>query len=307
MTLTFPGVQLAREFDGWPDGENAVYVEPKLDGYRMAVCLKDGKALVRCRKDEKVSWEHNVQHIVKQLQDFKLWDGCMIDGELTGKSWGKLSELVRLKSPTEEQRERILRQVNFTIFDVVKLRDKYPTAVVGSRGRKQVPYYALNYTHRMKDRSACLLGARSLGSNLFLVDTQTATSEQEVWDIHARHIQAGYEGSIVKLNRDYFFDRTPYWLKIKPTKTIDVTITGYEEGKGKYVGMLGAFICQSESGDKIRVGGGFVDEQRSNYWFRRKSLKGKVIEIRCQDDDVATARHPVFIRFRNDTNKEYVK
>jgi DNA ligase-1 len=283
-----------------------VYVEPKLDGYRMAVCLSGKDSLVRCRKDENPSWQHNVQHIVRQLLGVKAFDNCMVDGELTGKSWGELSKLVRLKSPTKEQKQRILDEVNFTIFDVVQLRDSYAKAVVGGRGRKLIPYSNELHSDR-RQRILEILFDSPTPYNLRCTAGERAESDDQVWKIYAKFVRQGFEGGMVKLDKPYFFDRTPYWLKIKPTKTMDLKVVEVVEGLGKHTGRMGALMAVSNNGDEIGVGTGFSDAQREDIWKRRKVIVGQHIEIRCQDDNVASARNPVFIRFRNDSNKEYVK
>lgn len=51
-------------------------------------------------------------------------------------------------------------------------------------------------------------------------------------------------------------DRKNYLLKYKKTKTCDLRITGWNEGKGKYEGMIGSFICENdEKTIKVNVAG----------------------------------------------------
>lgn len=100
-------------------------------------------------------------------------------------------------------------------------------------------------------------------------------------------LKAGHEGLIVKtLNSNYESGQSKFWLKIKPKDTVDLTVTAILEGLGKYVGMLGAFICTGTiDGVSIYtdVGTGFTDNQRVQFWTDREKLIGKTIEIEYQE------------------------
>lgn len=50
-------------------------------------------------------------------------------------------------------------------------------------------------------------------------------------------------------------------LKLKPTKTMFVTVIGYYYGEGKYDGMMGALHVRSEDGTEFKLSG-FTDEER---------------------------------------------
>lgn len=71
-------------------------------------------------------------------------------------------------------------------------------------------------------------------------------------------------------------DRKPYLLKYKKTKTCDLRVVGFNEGKGKYEGMIGSFICESDDGS-VRVNvAGMTDMVRAtdpNFFI------GKIIEV----------------------------
>ena len=57
-----------------------------------------------------------------------------------------------------------------------------------------------------------------------------------------------YECSMegIMINRDsmYQFKRTSELLKYKKFNTIDLEVIGFQEGTGKYEGVLGALICK---------------------------------------------------------------
>jgi DNA ligase 1 len=77
------------------------------------------------------------------------------------------------------------------------------------------------------------------------------------------------------------------------------------EGKGKYKGMLGAFLCRGKiTGYNIEaeVGSGFNDEQRVEFWKKRKQMIGTKIEVKYQGltDDGTSLRFPIFRKTKED-------
>lgn len=98
-------------------------------------------------------------------------------------------------------------------------------------------------------------------------------------------------------------DRKPYLLKYKKLKTCDLRITGWNEGKGKYEGMIGSFICEDDAGTvKVNVAGIDDDTRASdpNLWI------GKIIEIayfeasQSKTKDTSSLQFPRYKRTRLD-------
>lgn len=82
-------------------------------------------------------------------------------------------------------------------------------------------------------------------------------------------------------------DRKPYLLKYKKTQTCDLRITGWNEGKGKYEGMIGSFICEDDQGTlKVSVAGIDDDIRASdpNLWI------GKIIEVAYFDKSLSKTK-----------------
>lgn len=85
--------------------------------------------------------------------------------------------------------------------------------------------------------------------------------------------------------------KTDECLKVKPKETYEVLVTGATEGKGKYLGLIGALITP-----KGKVSG-MSDAQREAF----TQTLPKVIEVECQGLTVhGKFRHPRFLRERFD-------
>jgi hypothetical protein len=84
------------------------------------------------------------------------------------------------------------------------------------------------------------------------------------------------EGVVAK--HKYSVDRN--WIKIKRSDTVDLVVTGFTEGKGKYAGSLGVLEVVGPTGEYGKVGSfSITDEQRDWIWTNRDLLIGEVAEI----------------------------
>lgn len=111
-------------------------------------------------------------------------------------------------------------------------------------------------------------------------------TEQVIRDLLDDAVERGDEGLVLRQNNK--------WLKVKKIETFDVKVTGIIEGKGKYVGMLGAI--ETEKGN---VGTGLTDDQRVSMFT--PDLIGTTIEVECMElTKDGMFRHPRFIRIRFD-------
>lgn len=88
---------------------------------------------------------------------------------------------------------------------------------------------------------------------------------------------------------------------------VDCKIIGFEEGTGKYEGMLGALLLDYK-GYELRCGSGFTDEDRKEIWNNKEKYLGKIAEIqyfresRNQDGGLSVS-FPVFICIRHDKDE----
>ena len=87
-------------------------------------------------------------------------------------------------------------------------------------------------------------------------------------------------------------------LKVKPTLDTEGIVIGLIEGKGKHMGHLGALKLQLPSGVTVKVGSGFTDEQRKQYFT--SEMLGKPVTIKYMTlTRSGTPRQPVFHRVRH--------
>src|SRR5690606_11512046 len=62
----------------------------------------------------------------------------------------------------------------------------------------------------------------------------------------------------------YVAARTDDLLKFKSFEDAEARVVGYEPGKGKYAGMMGAVLVERPDGVRFKIGSGFTDAERRN-------------------------------------------
>lgn len=120
----------------------------------------------------------------------------------------------------------------------------------------------------------------------------------------------GGEGIMLRDPDAYYqHKRTDALLKYKKLQTMDLRIVGWNEGKGKYEGAIGSFICENDEGTiKVNVAG-ISDAIR---WSDPDWWIGKIIEVAYFDYSASKTSNKISLRFprmkklRDDKNETSV-
>ena len=106
--------------------------------------------------------------------------------------------------------------------------------------------------------------------------------QSEIWKWLDYCEQHDMEGCMLNLDTPYECKRTKSLMKIKKFYDFDLQIVGYEEGTGRNKGRLGAFVVDY-NGNKVKVGSGYSDEERVNFWNNRDKYIGRVITVKYKE------------------------
>jgi len=140
------------------------------------------------------------------------------------------------------------------------------------------------------------------------VDLDTAEGHDIMQRYAEAAVEGGFEGIMIKsMDAPYLCKRTDYWMKWKPTITVDLNIVGFEEGTGRNLGRVGAIICEGDDNGRhirVNVGSGLSDSDRDEYWRSRDLLLGHLVEVQADavtqnQDGSYSLRFPRFLRFRD--------
>jgi DNA ligase-1 len=254
-----PAVPLAEVLRPHVD-PSAYWISEKLDGVRA---IWDGRIL-RFRSGRRVpapAWF--LAGLPKEPLDGELWLGRGRFDELSG--------IVRKAQPMDAE----WRGVRYMIFELpdgpgsFTERSERIKAIVAAAG---TPWLGFIEQYRVADRRALM------------------KTLDEV-------VRAGGEG--VALHRaaaTYGAGRTGDLLKLKPWQDAEATVVGYEPGKGRLDGLLGALRLRTAEGREFRVGSGLSDALR-----RDPPALGTAVTFRYQEltrDGVP--RFPRFWRMHQD-------
>ena len=105
----------------------------------------------------------------------------------------------------------------------------------------------------------------------------------DVWRLLNKVTDTGAEGLMINLaNSNYLNKRTDQLLKLKKVYTMDMKVTDWSYGTGKYENMLGNLYCEAVFEGKLVsccVGTGISDEQRERWALCPEEIVGKIIEV----------------------------
>jgi DNA ligase-1 len=138
----------------------------------------------------------------------------------------------------------------------------------------QIQYWIYDYPSvkaNFGQRSAALAELMSVPHDecLVYVPTTEVSSDEEIEVEYAKHLDEGYEGTMVRADAPYEPSngsyRSAHIQKRKPSEDAEFPIVGAEEGKGKDAGTVGEFVC--DGGVCKKCNGKKGIDIRQNPWF----------------------------------------
>ena len=247
-----------------------IFMQPKLDGVRCVIQCDNSeiKAYSRTGKE----WK-NIDHILEDLMEFFIrFPDVILDGELYNHDlkddFEKIISLVRKTKPTEEDRLESAKMVQFHCYDIID---------------EELPF-----EQRIEFATTALM---LLGNSIHTVDTMLVPTESQGKVNHARNLDSGYEGSILRTDDKYKCGRSLSLRKFKDFSDAEADIIGFVEGKGKRKGTLGKFLMVDNDGVEF----GCPPGKGYNY----KALKALLHRAQWYVDHKAPATFTYFERTKN--------
>ena len=274
-------------------------IECKLDGVRVLAVVSGSTVNLYSRNGKPFD---NFPQIAEAIEDCRavfrhgLNSGgrFVLDGEIVGESFQKLMRQAHRKSDAQTD------GMVYHIFDIIPLED-FERGFWNAQQHKRLDI--LNRAMEpLQEQTDCLRIMPGLE-----VDLDTGEGH-DIMDRFAQDaVTAGYEGIMIKsVDAPYECKRTSFWMKWKPTITVDLEIVGFEQGTGRNQKRLGAIICEGDDNGRnirVNVGSGLSDSDRDDFWTARDDLLGRLVEIQADavtqnQDGSYSLRFPRFVRFR---------
>ena len=274
-------------------------IEQKLDGVRVLAVITKTTVNLYSRNGKPFE---NFPHIVEALdliknkfaKTFQSWPhGFILDGEIIGESFQALMKQAQRKSDVQTE------GMVYSVFDFIPLSD-FERGFSNAQQHKRLDL--LEKYRAVFDSTDCVRLMDGI-----TVDLDTAEGHDVMRRYAEDAVENGFEGIMIKdLGAPYECRRSTFWMKWKPTITVDLAIVGFEEGTGRNEGRLGAIICEGVDNDRricVNVGSGLSDTDRDEYWRARDQLLGDVVEVEADavtqnQDGTYSLRFPRFLRFR---------
>ena len=291
--------QLAQDSSDQPKKLKGIKrLEVKLDGVRVLAVVNGSGCTLYSRNGKVFENFPQISEFVElHRQAFqngnKNGGRFVLDGEIVGESFQKLMKQAHRKSDAQTD------GMVYHVFDIIPL-DDFERGYWNAQQYKRID---------MLERARSALPESGLVKIMNGLDVDLDTAEGH--DIMRRFaedaVAEGFEGIMIKsMDAPYECKRSDFWMKWKPTITVDLNIVGFEEGTGRNLGRLGAIICEGVDNDRrirVNVGSGFSDTVRDEYWASRNDLIGHMVEVQADavtqnQDGSYSLRFPRFVRFR---------
>lgn len=282
-------VQQAYTVEKYPLKEGTEFwLTQKLNGARAT--LYEGQLLARSGMPYK-----GLEHITDALSWLRV-AGFVADGELTLKDKGDLSdnEAFRVSTGILNSDNVNKTGICYTIFDMIPVKDFDAL-------KPQVTYrYRRDILNQFAERIADTDGAVKVLPVLY-----HGTDQSKIEELLEQMVREDKEGLMINTDAPYRRTRHKGILKVKRFYTMDLPIIRCEEGTGRLSGTLGAFVLKYKE-NEVKVGSGFTDEQREQFWNNRDDMEGLLCEVKYKEisQDKGTGleslQFPVFVGIRTD-------
>lgn len=283
-------VQQSFSYEKYPLDKNEWFsLSEKLNGVRGT--YYEGKILSRQGK-EFLGLDHIVRDILKLGKN-----GYILDGELIRKNINKLPDNENFRIGTgiinAESGDKSL--INFVIYDIL-------TETEFKQGESKKSYsQRLNDIHELKNEIQLL----EL-ENIDIVSIfYSGRDESKINYYLKKMVDQDKEGIMINRDATYKCKRHNGILKVKQFNTVDLMIVDVEEGAGRLIGTLGAFIVDYK-GNRLNVGSGMSDDQRKLFWADKDNLIGRVIEVKFKEESTdkktgnLSLQFPTFVLLREE-------
>lgn len=217
---------LAHKYEGW---NGPCFSQPKLDGIRC-IATKDG---LFSRQGKPIV---AVPHIWNVLApEFEKYPDLILDGELYNhdlkSDFNTITSLVRKQKPTDLDLAESEQKIQYWVYDLPAVDDKF--------------------SHRS---SVLAQIVNRIGGPVHFVPDQWADDEEELNEIYASYLEAGYEGQMVRYDRPYENKRSSSLLKRKEFLDEEFPLIRIEAGLGNWAGVAKKVTCRLPDGREFGAG-----------------------------------------------------
>jgi ATP-dependent DNA ligase len=112
------------------------------------------------------------------------------------------------------------------------------------------------------------------------VDTDICQSETEVMEYYEKYVNDGFEGQMLRLNKEYENKRSKSLMKHKSFVDEEYTILDIVEGEGNRTGTAGYMVFETAEGKRFKSNVKGTMEETAEMLKNKKKLIGKEATIK---------------------------
>jgi len=258
--------------------EYPIWAEPKYDGIRVVAVCENGQVQLFSRAGKEFT---NFPKILNAIAGHQPFEGLMLDGEVFGASFDDATTVAHNKGGKDDS------ALTYCVWDCMRTQE----------------FAASDCDRTLVDRQKMLSGAIcGCDPRVQQAPGCLVNSEEQMLATFKALREQGYEGLVLKpLDGVYSFKRSKTWVKVKEAATTEGVIKKILPGTGKHKSVMGAVMVSIEGMKDTKVGSGFSDEQRAEFWEKKDQMVGRAIEFKHMGiTPHQSYRHPVFLRLRPD-------
>jgi ATP-dependent DNA ligase len=254
------------------------YTQPKLDGIRCLIYIRDGKIIYQSRNHSMFQQFPQLSFDISVIMSRNPGiDNLILDGELYNHdlTFQQITSIVRKKDHPD------LGKIEYHLYDLYIPEKTYEE-------RYQLIKHLTGYTNKRKRM-------------VIPVETSTVKSRSEIETKHSEYVNDGYEGLMVRIPSGLYRQqsRSKDLLKYKHFKDDEFKVVGVHEGNGG----IAVFECVTTHGRTFGVNMKCTKEEKQNYLTNFEKYRGKMLTVRYQEmTDDGVPRFPVGNEFRIDMN-----
>ena len=268
----------ANHMNSAKDFKGPGYAQTKVDGVRCFVIVHPNREVEVLSRNGKP-----ILNVDPELLDIlSFFPGRCFDSEAVGKSFQNTLSTFKKKSSNENL-------MTLKIFDTFSLRE--------FENRLVEKVYEERYNEMLLLNSI----------RPYILEHKFFDNYDDLKNYYKEVRASGQEGLIFKNPAGrYTFERNDDWMKLKPLDEGDFMIVDVHLGTegSRNAHRCGAISVQDENGIISRVGSGFSDKQRDQFWIDREEIIGKIARIEYMEKtEGGVLRHSTFLEIRDDKDE----
>jgi DNA ligase-1 len=246
----------------WEDSKDKItypiFSQPKLDGIRCVV-TKDG---MFSRNGKPII---SAPHIRESLSEvFEVYPDLILDGELYAdkfaNDFNKIVSLVKKTKPTDADLKESKKNIQYWIYDL--------------------PDNDIQFGERCERLNELFESYKCFSKHCVEVETEICNDEDEVMGLYEEYVDNGFEGQMLRLNKEYENKRSKSLMKHKSFVDEEYTILDIVEGEGNRTGTAGYMVFETEDGKRFKSNVKGTWEETAEMLKNKKKLIGKDATIK---------------------------